>query len=211
MTTKDYRGQTRSPCSRNTSSADDKNLEGCFPGPSGGSQVCEAPRQEGTGRLFCITRTRDRFRSREYHRNSRLKATFQKLSEKAVSPHQATSGSVGYDLFTPIDFQILPKEQKTVFIDLAIAPPEGYYAQLMSKLGLTVLYELEVKAGVIDPDFTSNIGVVLKNNSDRPIERLAGEQIAQLLFVKVATPTLIQVTSLARTERGEYGFGAHTN
>ena len=61
---------------------------------------------------------------------------------------------MGYDLFTPIDFQIQPKEQKTVFIDLAIAPPEGYYTQLMSKSGLTVLYELEVKAGVIDPDFT---------------------------------------------------------
>ena len=76
MTTKDYRRQTRSPCSRNTSSADDKNLEGCFPGPSGGSQVCEAPRQEGTGRLFCITGTRNRFRSREYHRHSRLIGNF---------------------------------------------------------------------------------------------------------------------------------------
>ena len=118
---------------------------------------------------------------------------------------------MGYDLYTPIDFQIQPKEQKTVFIDLAIVPPEGYYAQLMSKSGLTILYELEVKAGVIDPDFTGNIGVVLKNNSDQPIERLAGEQIAQLLFIKVATPTPIQVTSLAKTERGEYGFGAHTN
>ena len=114
---------------------------------------------------------------------------------------------MGYDLFTPINFQIQPKEQKTVFIDLAIVPPEGYYAQLMCKSGLTVLYELEVKAGVIYPDFTGN----MKNNSDQPIERLAGEQIAQLLFIKVATPTLIQVTSLAKTERGEYGFGAHTN
>ena len=211
MTTKDYRGQTRSPCSGNTSSADDKNLEGCFPGPSSGSQICETPGQEGAGKLFCIARTRDCFRPRECPRHSRLKATFQKLSKKAISPHQATPGSVGYDLFTPIDFQIQPKEQKTVFIDLAIAPPEGYYAQLMSKSGLMVLYELEVKAGVIDPDFTGNIGVVLKNNSDQPIERLAGEQIAQLLFIKVATPTLIQVTSLVKTEWGEYGFGAHTN
>ena len=133
------------------------------------------------------------------------------MSEKAISRHQATPGSVGYDLFTPIDFQIQPKEQKTVFIDLAIVPPEGYYAQLMSKSGLTVLYELEVKAGVIDPDFTGNIGVVLKNNSDQPIERLVGEQIAQLLFINIATPTLVQVTSLAKTEQGEYGFGAHTN
>ena len=118
---------------------------------------------------------------------------------------------MGYDLFTPIDFKIQPKEQKTVFIDLAITPPEGYYVQLVSKSGLTVLYELEVKAEVIDPDFTGNIGVVLKNNSDQPIECLAGEQIAQLLFIKVATPILVQVTSLARTEWGEYGFGVHTN
>ena len=66
-----------------------------------------------------------------------------------------------------------------------------------------------MKAGVIDPDFTGNIGVVLKNNSDQQIRCVVGEQIAQLLFIKVATPT--QVTSLAETQQGEYGFGAHTN
>ena len=91
---------------------------------------------------------------------------------------------MGYDLFTPIDFQLQPKEQKTVFIYLAITPPEGYYAQLMSKSGLTVLYELEVKAGVIDPDFTGNIGVVLKNNSDQLIECEAGEQIVSCFLLK---------------------------
>ena len=211
MTTKDYRGCARSPCSRNPPSADDKNLEGRLPGPSTSPQIRKTPGQEGAGRLFCITGARDHAQSRELHGHSVLKTYFQKLSEKAISPHQATPGSVGYDLFTPVDFQIQPKEQQTVFIDLAITPPEGYYAQLMSKSGLTVLYELEVKAGVINPDFTGNIGVVLKNNSDQPVECLAGEQIAQLLFIKVATPILVQPTSLAKTERGEYGFGAHTN
>ena len=80
----------------------------------------------------------------------------------------------------------------------------------MSKSGLTVLYELEVKAGVIDPDFTGNIGVVLKNNSDEPIEHIAGEQITHLLFIKVATPILMQVSQLTKTQCGEYGFGAHS-
>ena len=117
---------------------------------------------------------------------------------------------MGYDLFTLIDFVIQPKEQNIVFIDLAITPPEGYYAHLMSKSGLTILYELEVKAGVIDPDFTGNVGVVLKNNSDKLTERIAGEQIAELLFIKVANPLLIQVPQLAKTQRGKYGFGAHT-
>ena len=114
-------------------------------------------------------------------------------------------------IYSPLSTSKYNQRNRKLFIDLAITPPEGYYAQLMSKSGLTVLYELEVKAGVIDPDFTGNIGVVLKNNSDQTIERLVGEQIAQLLFIKVATPTLVQVTSLAKTERGEYGFGAHTN
>ena len=175
MTTKDYRGRAQSPCSRNTSGADDKNLEGCLSGPSSSPQICKTPQQEGAGRLFCIAGSRDCSQSGECHRHSRLRASFQKLSKKAISPHQATPGSVGYNLFTPIDFQIQPKEQKTIFTDLAITPPEEYYAQLMSKSGLMVRYELEVKAGVIDPDFTGNIGVVLKNNSDQPIERLAGE------------------------------------
>ena len=125
-TTKDYRGCARSPCSRNPPGADDKNLEGRLSGPSSHPQVCETPRQEGAGRLFCITGTRDCSRSRECHRHSRLKASFQKLSQKAIGPQQATPGSVGYDLFTPIDFQIQPKEQKTVFTGLAITPPEGY-------------------------------------------------------------------------------------
>ena len=209
--TEDYRGHARSPCSRNPPSADDKNLERRLSGTTTGTQIRQTSGQEGTGGLFCIMGARDCARSGRLYQRPTIETYFQKLSEKAVSPHRATPGSVGYDLFTPIDFQIQPKEQTTVFIDLAIVPPEGYYAQLMSKSGLTILYELEVKAGVIDPDFTGNIGVVLKNDSDHPIERLAGKQIAQLLFVKVATPTLIQVTSLAKTEWGEYGFGAHTN
>ena len=91
-----------------------------------------------------------------------------------------------------------------------MTPPEGYYAQLMSKSGLMVLYELEVKARVIDPHYTGNIGVVLKNNSKKTVERVVGESIAQLLFIKVATPMLMHVPSLAKIQRGEDGFGAHS-
>ena len=49
-----------------------------------------------------------------------------------------------------------------------------------------------------DPDYTGNKGVVLKNNSKKPIERLMGEAIAQLLFIRIAMPTLIQVTAWLR-------------
>ena len=73
-----------------------------------------------------------------------------------------------------------------------------------------MLYELEVKAGVIDPDYMGNIGVVLKNNSESLFQRVIGEPIAQLLFVKVVTPKLVQVRNLTPTQRGRDGFGTHS-
>ena len=130
--------------------------------------------------------------------------------ERAITPHRATPGSVGYDLFMPFNFEIQPQEQRIIFTDLAVSAPKGYYVQLMSKSGLTVSYELEVKAGVIDPDFTGNLGVVLRNNSNKYFKCAAGDPIAQLLFIKIATPTLVQVPVLAKTQCGEHGFGVHT-
>ena len=90
----------------------------------------------------------------------------------------------------PFDFTIQPQEQKTIFVDLAVTPLAGYYIQLMSKSGLTVLYKLEVKAGVIDLDYTGNIGVVLRNNSKEPVGRVTGEPIAQLLFSRAVVNSI---------------------
>ena len=83
-------------------------------------------------------------------------------------------------IYSPLlTFKSTQRNRKLFLLTLPLRHLKGITAQLMSKSGLKVLYELEVKAGVIDPDFTGNIGVVLKNNSDQPIEHLAGKQIAQ--------------------------------
>ena len=91
-----------------------------------------------------------------------LKTFFEKLSDRAITPHRATPASVGSNIFTPVSFVLQPQEQQRIFINIAVCSPEEHYAQLMSKSGLMVLYQLEVKAGVIDPGFMGNIGVVLK-------------------------------------------------
>ena len=117
---------------------------------------------------------------------------------------------MGYDLFTPINFVLRPKEQSTVFINIAIQIPDGYYGQIVSKSGITALHEVTVRAGVIDPDYTGNIGVILKNDSKKPFEQVVGQPIAQLLFVRVATPFLVAVEQLPTTQRGPNGFGAYS-
>ena len=72
-------------------------------------------------------------RPREYGGYPVLEAPFRKLFNSAITPKRATSGSVGYNLYTPIDFVLNPQEQRTIFIDIAVSPPEGCYAQIMSK------------------------------------------------------------------------------
>ena len=59
MMTQDYRGCALSPCSRDSPGADDENLKGHFPGPSTSPQICKTPRQDGAGRLLCITGAQD--------------------------------------------------------------------------------------------------------------------------------------------------------
>ena len=184
--------------------------EELLPRLADGTQICKIPGQESAGRFFCVSGIQSKPGPGGPRESTVLKTFFWKLMTKAITPRYSTPGSVGYDLFMSIDFVIQPQEQRTIFVDLAVTPPEGYYTQLMSESGLTVLYELEIKAGVIDPDYTGNIGVVLKNNSREPVERVVGEPIAQLLFIKVATPILVHVPSLAKTQHGEDGFGAHS-
>ena len=55
-----------------------------------------------------------------YSRDHYLGFRFVKLTQDAITPCWATLGSVGYDLFSPIDFVLRPKEQSTVFTDIAV-------------------------------------------------------------------------------------------
>ena len=54
--------------------------------------------------------------------------------------------SVGYDLFTPIDFRIKPKARKVIFLDYALGIPEGNYRRIASKLSLALNHGIDVKA-----------------------------------------------------------------
>ena len=71
--------------------------------------------------------------------------------------------------------------------------------------GLTVAQGV----GVIDPDYTGEILVVLLNTSGQERRIANGERIAQLIFQPFMRPRWREVQELAPTERGSGGFG-HT-
>ena len=67
---------------------------------------------------------------------------------------------------------------------------------------------LNTLAGVIDPDYRGNIGVVLHNfgTCDQTIRR--SDKIAQLIVERADTPAIIECDSLTHTSRGINGFGS---
>ena len=68
-------------------------------------------------------------------------------------------------------------------------------------------HKIHVGAGVIDPDYTGEIKVLLLNLGTEPFKILAGTAIAQLIFEKISIPILHKVDTLPITDRGDRGCG----
>jgi dUTP pyrophosphatase len=65
-----------------------------------------------------------------------------------------------------------------------------------------------VGAGVVDPDYTGEIKVVLCNNGPNVVRFNAFERIAQLILEKYTVARVVEVTEVSSTNRGSGGFGS---
>jgi len=130
------------------------------------------------------------------------------LSPRARTPTRATPGSVGYDLTSAISVGLLPGDRALVWTDLAVEPPPGTYGRIAPRSSLAVQHGIDVGAGVVDPDYRGNLGVLLINNGPSPFMVQEGMRVAQLLLERAETPAIEIVLDLSETERGAGGFGS---
>jgi dUTP pyrophosphatase len=140
-------------------------------------------------------------------RNHRDNLQWKSLSRYAVSPAKGSRGAAGHDLCSAHQYVVPSHGQVTVMTDLAMRVPEGTYGRIASRSGLT-RKQIEASAGVIDRDYTGNLGIVLFNHSPKDFEIKRGDRVAQLICEKIESPTLEEVDELEDTERGESGFGS---
>ena len=102
------------------------------------------------------------------------------------------------------------KEQVLIHTDLILAPTPGHYICIASKSGLALKYRLTIEGGVVDPDYRGNVGVLLRNHSDKAQILERGEAIAQVIMEKAAMPVVVEMKIAKDTERGTGGFGSTT-
>ena len=134
-----------------------------------------------------------------------IELPFVKMSADAKIPTRATEESAGFDLYSPADYIIPPHGQLLVPTQIKLRVPLGYYGRLASKSSLAILHQLHVGAGVIDPDYTGEIMVLLINAASRVHNLAKGAPIAQLILEKISTPLLKEVDELPPTTRGAQG------
>lgn len=130
-------------------------------------------------------------------------------------PAPATALSAGFDLracFDSPEAHIAPGARLAVPTGISVQPRiPGIAGFIYSRSGLGARDGLTVAqgVGVIDPDYTGEILVVLLNTSGEERRLARGERMAQLIFQPFVRPLWQEVPRLAATERGAGGFG-HT-
>ena len=137
-----------------------------------------------------------------------IELPFVKMSTNAITPTRATEGSVGLDFYSPANYIIPPHNQLLVPTQIKLKIPLGHYGRLASKSGLAILHQLHVGAGVIDPDYTGEIMVLLINTASHVHPIMKGDPIAQLILEKVSIPILKEVKELSPTTRRNQGCGS---
>ena len=124
------------------------------------------------------------------------------------SPQRTSPGAIGYDLHSSVTTSIPPNSQKLVPLGFSMIIPSGRYARIAPHSGLALHNNIDVAAGVIDPDYRGEVQVLLVNSSQLKLNIKEGDQIAQMIFELAATPEICLLSYLPASKQQSNGFGS---
>ena len=122
----------------------------------------------------------------------------------------ATPGSAGLDLQARSGGVLKPGERALVPTTLdgpILKDNQSVYWLVVPRSGLALKHGVTVlnSPGVIDMDYTGNIGVILHNTGVDDFVFEEGERIAQLITIQMMRLTQFEV---GKQERGDAGYGS---
>lgn len=161
-------------------------------------------------------------RKYQYDNSEDCKTLKLKQMKKDAKPFKkGTADSIGYDIYSYDDVCI--KKGFTVKISTGIGIkeiPKGYYCRLAERSSMSLL-NLKLGGGVIDPDYTGEIIVILTNLNRNPVVVEKNQRIAQLILERAATNVEVEcellnedntimssVEPIIKEERCDNGFGS---
>lgn len=134
-----------------------------------------------------------------------------KLKDDAIVPTQGSDGAAGYDLYSRETVQIPAGGHYMFSTGLAMKIPDGFVGLIFARSGLGCKKGLAPrnKVGVIDCDYTGEIGIDLYNDGASGAQMIEkGDRIAQIVITPYASVDFKVVDELIKTDRGANGFGS---
>ena len=115
------------------------------------------------------------------------------LAANAVCPTRGTRRSAGYDLYSIVSSNLPVGSRVLLPLGISLRLPEGVYGRIASRSGLAFNHCIDVAGGVIDPDYTGEIKVILVNNGETDYKIQVGDRIAQIVFKNTLTSRLLPI------------------
>jgi dUTP pyrophosphatase len=127
-----------------------------------------------------------------------------RLDSRALLPSRAHADDAGLDLHSIEPVTLAPAQRARVRTGIAVAIPPGYAGLVLPRSGLAARHGIALvnAPGLIDAGYRGELQVLLLNTDANETCQLgAGDRIAQLALIAVATPEVLEVDELDATER----------
>lgn len=124
---------------------------------------------------------------------------------------KATAGSAGWDVYSAESGMLRAGERKLFSAGIQLEIPEGFEGVVRPRSGLATKHGVTIvnSPGTIDSDYRGEVFIGLINlSSDKDYSVCTGDRIAQIVFQRVANVSVVEVSEISSSERGEGGFGS---
>lgn len=135
------------------------------------------------------------------------------IQQKILRPEakklvRSSAHACGYDIATPEPFVLNPFERKLVKVGFSTAFTKGWVGLICDRSGMGNK-GITRFAGVIDPDYRDEWGVILWNSNPFGLSFGLGDRIAQVLFFEVGQVEVTEVDTLEDSDSDRTGgFGS---
>ena len=136
-----------------------------------------------------------------------------RLDNNACLPTKFTRDAVGFDLYALETTVVEGTKMGLLRTGIRATPPAGHYFRVAGRSSLT-LQGFLVQSGVIDPDYTGEIKVMVYNANDADFICHKGNMIAQMIpekFANYCNAVVVDAASLAASDTAALAAGARGN
>ena len=116
-----------------------------------------------------------------------MNVEFIKLKANGIIPTKNTPQSAGFDMYSPLNYTILPGERKVIETNIRVVLPGNTYGNITARSGLAARFGIIVAANTIDRDYEGGIAVILINLGQDTFEIKEGDRISQLVVIPYVT------------------------